>query len=199
MSQVDSEVHHYQVLNEVTYHKKGDSAIANMDGFINSSSGNLHRKRTTSGWKILVEWKDGSVDWVTLKDLEKSNPVDLAEYSMANEISDETAFNWWVKENLWHRYIIISKVKYKYWRTSHKFGIKFPKTVKEAYDIDRQSGNGFGTTAIAKEMTNVRIAFEKFDGVTPDKMRKGNIKHGYEHVNVHRIFDINIDGKFTRK
>ena len=30
-------------------------------------------------------------------------------------------------------------------------------------------------------------------------MRKGKVRPGYEHVNVHMIFDINIDGKFTRK
>ena len=47
-----------------------------------------------------MEWKDGSVDWVPLKDLKQSNPVDMAEYAVANEISDEHAFNWWVKENL---------------------------------------------------------------------------------------------------
>ena len=61
MSQVDYEGHHYQVLTEVTDHKKDDSAIAKVGGFIKSSSGNLHRKSTTSGWKNLVEWNDGSV------------------------------------------------------------------------------------------------------------------------------------------
>ena len=48
-------------------------------------------------------------------------------------------------------------------------------------------------------MTNVRISFEKLDSVTPDEMRKGNIYPGYEHVNVHMIFYINMDGKFTRE
>ena len=78
MSQVDSEGHHYQVLTEVTDHKKDDSAIAKVDGFIKSSSGNLHRKRMTCGWKLLVEWKYSSVDWVPLKELNQSNPVELA-------------------------------------------------------------------------------------------------------------------------
>ena len=59
MSQVDSEGHHYQVFTGVTDHKNDDSAIANLDGFIKSSNGNLHRKRTTRGWKILVERKYG--------------------------------------------------------------------------------------------------------------------------------------------
>ena len=48
-------------------------------------------------------------------------------------------------------------------------------------------------------MKNVRIEFDKLGGVTPDDIRKGNIKPGYEYVNVHMIFDINMDGKFTRK
>ena len=72
----------------MTDHKKDDSAIAKVDGFIKSSSMNLHWNRTTRGWKILVEWKDGSVDWVPLKDLKQSNPVYLAEYAVENEISD---------------------------------------------------------------------------------------------------------------
>ena len=123
MSQVDSKGHHYQVLTEVTDQTKDGSAIYNVDSFIKSSSGNLHQKSTTRVWKLLVEWKDGSVDWVTLKDLKQSNPVELSEYSVENEISDETAFNWWIKETLRHRDRIISKVKSKYWRASHKFGI----------------------------------------------------------------------------
>ena len=75
----------------------------------------------TRGWKILVEWKEGSVDWVPLKYIKKFNPVELAEYDVANDISDEPNFNWWVKKTLRHRYRIISKVKYQNWRTSHKF------------------------------------------------------------------------------
>ena len=94
MSQVDSEGHHYQVLTKVTDHKKDGSAIAKVDYFIKSSSGTLHRKMKTRGWKLLVEWKDGSVDWVTLKDLKQSNPVEMSEYAVANEISYEPAFNW---------------------------------------------------------------------------------------------------------
>ena len=37
----------------------------------------------------------------------------------------------------------------------------------------------FFTKGIAKEMTKVRIKFGNIDGVTPDEMRKCNIKPGY--------------------
>ena len=43
---------------------------------------------------------DGSVDWVPLKDLKQYNPVELDKYAAENEISDEPALNWWVKETL---------------------------------------------------------------------------------------------------
>ena len=82
LSQVDSEGHHYQVLTKVTDHKRDDIAKDNVDGFIRSSIENPHQKRGTHGWKILVECKYGSVDWVPLKDLKQSNPVDLSEYVM---------------------------------------------------------------------------------------------------------------------
>ena len=82
--------------------------------------------------------KYGSIYWVPLKYLKHSNPVDLAEYAVVNEISDEAAFNWWVKETLPHIDRIISKVKSNYWSTSHKFRIGVLKTAKEAYEIDSQ-------------------------------------------------------------
>ena len=118
---------------------------------------------------------------------------------MENEISDEPVFNLWVKDTLRHRYRIIYKVQSKYWYTSHKFGIRFTKTVKESYDVDRQLGTDFWTKAIAKQTKNVRIEFEKLDSVTHDETRKGKIKPGYEQVNMYMIFYIKMDGKFTRK
>ena len=146
-----------------------------------------------------IEWKDVSVDWVILKDRKQSNPIDLDEYAVANEISDEPVFKCWVKETLIHRNRIVSKIKSKYWRTSHKFGIRVLNTLKEAYEIDRQLGTDFWTKGIAKQMKNVHIAFQNFDGVTPDEIRKWGIKPRYEHVNVRMIFDIKMDGKFTIK
>ena len=51
---------------------------------------------TTQGWELEVEWRDGMTSWVPLKDLKDSNPVPLAEYAVANKISEERAFAWWV-------------------------------------------------------------------------------------------------------
>ena len=48
-------------------------------------------------------------------------------------------------------------------------------------------------------MKNLRISFEKLDGVTPDEAGKIKLMPGYEHIDIHTIFEIYIDGGFTRK
>ena len=78
-------------------------------------------------------------------------------------------------------------------------GIQVPKTVKEAYDIDRQSGTDFWNKVIVEEMTKIRIEFYKLDCITPDDIIEEDINPGFEHIDVHMIFYIKMDGKFTRK
>ena len=57
---------------------------------------------------------DGSTSWVPLKDLKESNPVETAEYAVANFIHEEPAFAWWVKDVLRKRDRILAKVKSRY-------------------------------------------------------------------------------------
>jgi len=94
---------------------------------------------------------------------------------------------------------MIGKVKSKYWKNTYKFGIQIPKSVPEAYAIDRETGTSHWSRAIEKEIRNVRIAFEKIDGITEEQMRTGKVRPGYSHCSTHMIFDIKMDGSFTRK
>jgi hypothetical protein len=197
-SQVDEHGRQFQILSEIIEHKKDNSAIPIDQGYITSHSGNRHPKKTTRGWKLLVEWKDGSVSWVPLKDLKASNPLQLAEYAVANNIDHEPAFNWWVHHTLKVRDRVIGKVQSRYWRTTHKFGIKLPKTVEEAYRIDEETGTTFWREAIDKELHKVRIAFEKAN-ISIDEMRSGRAMPGYQEISYHWVFDIKMDGNFTRK
>ena len=63
---------------------------------VRSANGTARPKVTTRGWELLVQWKDGSVSWEKLKDLKESNPVEVAEYAVANRIVEEPAFTWLV-------------------------------------------------------------------------------------------------------
>lgn len=44
-------------------------------------------------------------------------------------------------------------------KRSHKFEIQLPKTVEEAYQIDRETGTDHWHKAIQKEMSNNALAF----------------------------------------
>ena len=89
----------------------------------------------------------------------------MAECSVANGIEDEPAFAWWVHFTLKKRDRIISAVgKRCVVKKTHKFGIRVPKNVEEATAIDQENGNTLWTDAIAKEMKNVRVAFDIKEG-----------------------------------
>ena len=198
-SQVDSEGRQYMLLKEIVDHRKNASAIPISDGFITSKNGNRIPKPTTKGWEILVEWKDSSTDWIPLKDLKASNPVELAEYAFSNKLLEEPAFAWWAKDVLRRRNRIISKVKSRYWKTTHKFGFKLPHSVEEALKIDEETGTDYWRNAIEKEMSKVRVAFERWDNGTLEEARSGKKLVGYQEIGCHMIFDIKMDGEFTRK
>ena len=137
-----------------------------------------------------MEWEDGNSSWVSLNDMKDSYPLETAEYSVMNKISTEPAFAWWVPHAFQKRSRIINKVKSKYWKCTHEYGIRLPHSVEEAFRIDEETGTGFWRMAIEKEMKNVMPAFEFCDD---DKMPVG-----YEKIQCHMVFDVKI-GDLTRK
>ena len=201
-AQVDSEGRQYVLMKEISDHRKDETAIPISEGWLTMPNGRKVRRKSTQGWQLLVEWKEGGSDWITLKDLKESYPVEVAEYAKANKIAEEPAFAWWVNNVLKRRNRIISKVKSRYWKTTHKFGIELPHSVEEAFAIDHRNGNNFWREAIEKEMSKIRGmgAFERYDNATPQQLRGGERKlPGYQQIGCHMIFDIKMDGLFTRK
>jgi hypothetical protein len=93
-SQIDEEENHHVILKELVDHKSYGSAVKVDNSYIVSKNGtNWTRRLTTEGWKLLVEWRDGSVSWEPLKDLKESSPLQVAEYAVvANKIIEELAF-----------------------------------------------------------------------------------------------------------
>ena len=95
-TQVDSEGNQFLLLQEITDHDKKDhSAIPISEGTVRGANGQAKPKVTTRGWFLLVQWKDGSISWEKLTDLKASNPVEVAEYAVANRLLEEPAFKWW--------------------------------------------------------------------------------------------------------
>jgi ribosomal protein L31E len=138
-------------------------------------------KKTTAGWEILVSFSNGETQWLPLRTVKESNPVELAEYAINNELlaeyainnelNLEPAFHWWVPDTISKQNRIIKKVKAKYWRTTHKFGIRVPKSVEEAVRIDNENGNRLWQDAIEKEMKKAKVSYNVVEDTTPSEVR----------------------------
>ena len=146
------------------------------------------------GCQLCCQWKDGSTSWEKLSDLKESHSIETAKFAVTADIYHEPAFNWWVPHVLKKRDHIISIVKgrsARYLKRTHKFGIEVPKTIHEAYDLDQKNGNTLWTNAIAKEMQEVRKAFD----IIPDDKA---VPIGYQKIPCHMILDIKMED-FKRK
>ena len=146
---------------------------------------------------FLVQSKDGSSNWIPLKDLKDSNPIETTEYAVAHKIADELAFAWWTGEILKkRRWILLKLGKSKYCQTAETFGMKVLKTVEEAQRLDRENGNSLWMNAIKKQMKYVMLVFTRAE-CSLEEAKSGKALPGYQEIKCHLVFDINMD--FMRK
>jgi hypothetical protein len=113
-AQVDNAGNRRVLFDETVDHRTDETEIKQQDACLTTRSGTERRKETTNGWEILVQWKDGSVTWVALKDMKNSYPVQLAECATQKPVAGEPAFMWWINHVLNKRNCIIGKLKAKH-------------------------------------------------------------------------------------
>ena len=113
LAQMDENGHIHMMLDEIEDHRVLPDAVKKNEGTYTTSQGTTQKKRTTKGWELLVRRKDGSSNWICLKYLKDSYPIDLIEYTGSNNLPEEPAFAWWVPFVVKKRESIISKAKTK--------------------------------------------------------------------------------------
>ena len=135
ITQCDPDGNQFLLLESITDHKKDKSAVPSEDRYV-TINGWQHHRITTKGWKLCVTWRDGTSSWEWLSDLKESYPIQVTEYAVGQDLTHEPAFAWWVQKFLQKRDHIVSAVKQRYAKRSHKFGIEVPRMVKQALEID---------------------------------------------------------------
>ena len=94
------------LLHQIVDHKASGEAIKMIDKYYITQTGMKRIQQTTVGWLFLVQWGDGSCQWVDLKILKESNPVQVGKYVIAQGIENEPSFAWWVPYVIQKRDII---------------------------------------------------------------------------------------------
>ena len=137
-----------------------------------------------------MRMKDGNESWTPLIVLKESNPVDNAEYVLAQKINNEPAFAWWVPYTLGKRDVIVSSIDSRIKKRTHKYGIEIPTSHKEAIRLDTLNGNTLWADSHKLEMSNVGVAFEV--------LKPGDkAPTGWKKASGHLIYDVKMD--FTQK
>ena len=91
-SQVDQDGQRFVLFNAIIYSRTNGTQIKEGESFIHMSNGNKMRRETTKGWEVCIKCKDGSPTWNQVKDGKESFPIQLEEYAVLNQITDEPAF-----------------------------------------------------------------------------------------------------------
>ena len=69
---IDGEGNQFMHLDTISNHRVNGEELKHQDAFITFNHGSKWRRDTTKGWEILLQWKDGSYSWETLKDIKNS-------------------------------------------------------------------------------------------------------------------------------
>ncbi len=120
--------------------------------------------------------------------------MQVGEYVISCGIQNEPAFAWWVPYVMQKRDVIVSAVKMRIKKTTHKYGVEMPvpgkDVVQNAIYLDRQNGNTLWRDLLAKEMGNLMIAFKILE-------HGQKAPPGWFKATGHIIFDLKMD--FTWK
>ena len=90
----DADGHSSLLLYHIVDHKKSGNATSMEDKYFVTATGTKRICQTTKGWKLLVQRHNGSRQWIDLKILKESNPVQVAEYTTACDIAEHPTFAW---------------------------------------------------------------------------------------------------------
>ena len=80
------------LVKSIIYCSKDRHAVTKYNIYNTTKANHKRLCQTTVNWNMLVKFRYGSEQWVPLKILKEPNLIEVAEFSMARDIADETLF-----------------------------------------------------------------------------------------------------------
>jgi hypothetical protein len=81
-AQCDLDGNQHILLDAIVDHTSDSHAVKKADQMI-VINGRSCKRKTTKGWMLCIQWKDGTTTWERLGELKESNPVEVAEYAVS--------------------------------------------------------------------------------------------------------------------
>ena len=167
------------------------------DQIFTFSSISGHRKiKGGNKYEVRVDWDGVGYEptWEPLAHMKHADPITLAQYAKDNKLIEEPGWKWAKRIRTMDssRLIRLSRRICKATRNDvrFKFGVRVPRNVKEAYDLDKQNNNSLWAEAISKEMKQLR------DFGTFNILDRGErAPDGYQRIPLIICFDVKHDGR----
>ena len=85
-SQCDPDGNQYVMFDLIVDFRRSTTALCYADQKFFKADRRSFMRRTTAGWHLCVQWKDGSTSWEKLYDLKEFYPVECAEYAISRDL-----------------------------------------------------------------------------------------------------------------
>jgi len=142
-----------------------------------------------SAYNVKTLWTDTSITWEPLAVMISYDPVTLAVYAKENGLLDTPG---WKKLKKYARrakkllrMVNGNKKAQRYNAITYKFGVRVPRNVKEAYELDRKNGNDYWQKSMEAEMAQL-MEYETFK----DLGKNGRVPPGYQLIPLRMVFDV---------
>jgi len=147
-----------------------------------------------SSYNVMLVWSDGSKTWEPINIVGKDDPVTLAHYAKTHDLLEVPGWKFLRRiarrAKVLQRMMNQAKMSSKRNAVRYKFGVRVPRSVKEAYELDRANGNTFWTEAIQLEITQL-LEYETYD----DRGVGKRVPDGYQQIRMSWVFDVKQSGK----
>ena len=191
------EIYQYTTLiDKLTHHEEDGIERWEFDTILN------HRYTRDKDGKqileVLVKWVgDWEPTWEPMATIKKDDPVTLAQYAYDRGLTNQQVWRWAKRycksEEKLRRSVRQARIQAKRSGRAikYKFGVRIPRTIQEAYVLDKENGNNLWREAIQKEVNLLTEIYPSFK--TPDKPE--DITPDYQFIPILWVLDCKVDGR----
>ena len=143
-------------------------------------------------YSVKAKWSTGEETWEPLKILAIDDPVTCAKYAKDNCLLDLPGWKRFkrlaAREKKFIRMLRQAFASKKKNAIKYKFGVRIPRSFREAKELDKANGNTLWQDALKKELDQIK-AYQTFK----DLGKGAKIPHGHQRIYVHIVWDCKFD------
>ena len=94
LTQVNEDGYNLNLMEVIIDYNNDKTYVPKEYMYVVTKSGMKQPRKTTVGWKLLVQWKDNFESWINLKYMKVSHPVEVAYFDNTRGSSDKPSFEW---------------------------------------------------------------------------------------------------------